>query len=79
MRELETRLGDMAKQALELLKTMEAVRMEANEASLAGTSVEPVERLLLHLIIEEEGAVRSVARILATWQHLTCHQPESVE
>lgn len=79
MRELETRLGDMAKQALELLKTMEAVRMEANEASLAGTSVEPVERLLLHLIIEEEGAVRLVARNLATWQHLTCHQPESVE
>ena len=79
MRELETRLGDMAKQALELLKTMEAVRMEANEASLAGTSVEPVERLLIHLIIEEEGAVRSVARNLATWHHLTCHQPESVE
>ena len=79
MRELETRLGDMAKQALELLKTMEAVRMEANEARLAGTGVEPVERLLIHLIIEEEGAVRSVARNLATWQHLTCHQPESVE
>ncbi len=71
MRELETRLGDMAKQALELLKTMEAVRMEANEARLAGTGVEPVERLLLHLIIEEEGAVRSVARNLATWQHLS--------
>ena len=79
MRELETRLGDMAKQALELLKTMEAVRMEANEARLAGTGVEPVERLLLHRIIEEEGAVRSVARNLATWQHLTRHQPESVE
>lgn len=79
MRELETRLGDMAKQALELLKTMEVVRMEANEARLAGTGVEPVERLLLHLIIEEEGAVRSVARNLATWQHLTRHQPESVE
>ncbi|ELY2004424.1 hypothetical protein SL056_004726, partial [Aeromonas salmonicida] len=57
----------------------EAVRMEANEARLAGTGVEPVERLLLHLIIEEEGAVRSVARNLATWQHLTRHQPESVE
>ena len=79
MRELETRLGDMAKQALKLLKTMEAVRMEANEARLAGTGVEPVERLLLHLIIEEEGAVRSVARNLATWQHLARNQPESVE
>ena len=42
MRELETRLGDMAKQALELLKTMEAVRMEANEAGWQGQASSPL-------------------------------------
>jgi len=71
MLELEIRLAEMAKQALELVKAMEGIRMVANEASLAEGNIEPVERLLLHLIIEEEEAMRAVARNLATWQHLT--------
>ena len=79
MQNMEERLADMATQALELVKTMEAVRMAANEATQAGKPIAPVDRLLLHLIIEEEAAMRSIARNLATWQHLTCHQPESVE
>ncbi len=76
---LETRLETMAQQALELVKSMEAARMAANEARLAGAHIEPVERLLLHLLIEEEGAMRAVARNLATWQYLTGQQPELVE
>ncbi|MFK0665195.1 hypothetical protein [Aeromonas salmonicida] len=79
MLELETRLADMAKQALELVKAMEGIRMVANEASLEEANIEPVERLLLHLLNEEEEAMRAVARNLATWQHLTRNTPESVE
>ncbi|MBW3808233.1 hypothetical protein GL273_20975 [Aeromonas jandaei] len=76
---LETRLETMAQQALELVKSMEALRMAAIEVSREQGEIEPVERLLLHLLIEEEGAMRAVARNLATWQHLTSHKTESVE
>lgn len=76
MLELETRLETMAQQALELVKSMEAVRMAAIKARCEQGQIEPVERLLLHLLIEEEGAMRSVARNLATWQHLVSRQPK---
>ena len=67
---LETRLETMAQQALELVKSMEALRMAAIEVSREQGELEPVEQLLLQMIGEEEGKVQAVARNLFTWQHL---------
>lgn len=67
---LETRLETMAQQALELVKSMEALRMAAIEVSREQGELEPVELLLLQMIGEEEGKVQAVARNLFTWQHL---------
>ncbi|HAT3423564.1 MAG: hypothetical protein ACRCXB_16735 [Aeromonadaceae bacterium] len=67
---LETRLETMAQQALELVKSMEALRMAAIEVSREQGELEPVELLLLQMIGEEEDKVQAVARNLLTWQHL---------
>lgn len=67
---LETRLETMAQQALELVKSMEALRMAAIEVSCEQGELEPVELLLLQMISEEEDKVQTVARNLFTWQHL---------
>lgn len=67
---LETRLETMAQQALELVKSMEALRMAAIEVSREQGELEPVELLLLQMISEEEDKVQAVARNLFTWQHL---------
>ncbi|BBT81170.1 MULTISPECIES: hypothetical protein [Aeromonas] len=66
---LETRLETMAQQALELVKSMEALRMAAIEVSREQGELEPVELLLLQMIGEEEDKVQAVARNLFTWQH----------
>ena len=57
---LETRLETMAQQALELVKSMEALRMAAIEVSREQGELEPVERLLLQMIGEEEDKVRGL-------------------
>lgn len=67
---LETRLETMAQQALELVKSMEALRMAAIEVSREQGELEPVELLLLQMIGEEEDKVQAVARNLFTCQHL---------
>lgn len=57
---LETRLETMAQQALELVKSMEALRMAAIEVSREQGELEPVEWLLLRMIGEKEEAPQAI-------------------
>ncbi|MGL5297785.1 MAG: hypothetical protein ACRC9W_04440 [Plesiomonas sp.] len=61
----------MAQQAIELLKSLEAVRMAAIEEMRSQGDLEPVERLLLKMLNEEEDKVQSVARNLLNLQQLS--------
>lgn len=68
MVDVEMKVAAMAQQVLDLVQVTEALRMEAMGQ---GGELAPVERLLLHLVALEEGAMRCVARKLSTWGYLS--------
>ncbi|MFM5081530.1 hypothetical protein ACEUBN_09335 [Aeromonas veronii] len=70
MLELETQLAAIALQAKELVKAMEAVRNGAIKVKNEATSPQPVERMLIHMIAEEEESMREIARHLAALHYM---------
>ncbi|MGR1254930.1 hypothetical protein [Aeromonas veronii] len=74
MLELETQLAAMSLQAKELVKTMEAVRKAAIKVKSEETSPQPVERMLIHMLAEEEESMRVIARHLAALHYMVSSQ-----
>ncbi|WP_447831027.1 hypothetical protein [Aeromonas salmonicida] len=74
MLELETQLAAMSLQAKELVKTMEAVRKTVIKTKSEAASLQPVERMLIHMLVEEEESMRSIARHLAALHYMLTSQ-----
>ena len=70
MLELETQLAAIALQAKELVQAMEAIRNGAIKVKNEETSPQPVERMLIHMIAEEEESMREIARHLAALHYM---------
>ena len=70
MSELETKLAAMVLQAKELVDAMETVRKDAIKVRNEDSYPQPVERMLIHMIAEEEEYMRVIARHLAALHYM---------
>lgn len=70
MLELETQLAALALQAKELAQAMETVRKIAMNVKNDSTSLQPAERVFIHMIAEEEENMREIARHLAALHYM---------
>lgn len=79
MLELETRLAAIVQQAKELVNAMEAIRNTIFKVLNEDAGAQPVERMLLHMLAEEEESMRLVSRHLAALHYIVSSQSKTTK